>query len=188
MCKFFILGHCSKGVDCNFAHSKEELKALPDLKCTKVCKTLIQKGFCDVPGCTFAHSKDELRQITDGVRKFKSKICRFYTSDKGCSLGENCNFAHSSAELEAVIDQEAVIYQEAVIDQESEAHVQQRLFRPPPGLENENVLCTNLLDQLAQIRYVHLMPKDFAPVAMEVPSTRLGAYVMPRLISKISEE
>ena len=69
-----------------FAHQKGELRALPDLTCTKLCKTLIQTGTlckflgcsrnihhlaelrghnpagtCDDAKCTYAHSKDELR-------------------------------------------------------------------------------------------------------------------------------
>eukprot|EP00434_Breviolum_minutum_P040991 symbB.v1.2.036447.t1/scaffold5141.1/size55293/7 len=37
MCKFHILGACTKGSSCKFAHQKEELQELPDLACTKLC-------------------------------------------------------------------------------------------------------------------------------------------------------
>lgn len=61
MCKFEIVGMCSKGTQCSFAHSAHELNALPDLRCTQLCKTLIQNGACYNPDCLYAHNKEELR-------------------------------------------------------------------------------------------------------------------------------
>jgi hypothetical protein len=61
MCKFHILNLCSKGTQCPFAHNKAELSPLPDLSCTKLCKTLLKTGRCDIPGCKYAHSGSELR-------------------------------------------------------------------------------------------------------------------------------
>lgn len=63
MCKFFILGCCSRGEQCHFAHDKGELQALPDLHRTKLCKTLINTGNCDNPSCKYAHSSEELRVV-----------------------------------------------------------------------------------------------------------------------------
>jgi hypothetical protein len=63
MCKFHIMGQCAKGEKCLFAHSQEELNALPDLRCTKLCRTLLKTGRCDAIDCTYAHSKEELRQM-----------------------------------------------------------------------------------------------------------------------------
>jgi len=37
------------------------MKALPDLTCTKVCKTLIKTGRCDDIHCKYAHSHEQLR-------------------------------------------------------------------------------------------------------------------------------
>jgi len=61
MCKFHILGCCSRGNDCNFAHDPGDMNPLPDLTRTKLCKTLINTGSCDDPECKYAHNKDELR-------------------------------------------------------------------------------------------------------------------------------
>merc|ERR1719421_2477221 len=44
MCKFHLVGICTKGSACVFAHNREELNALPDLSRTKLCKTLINTG------------------------------------------------------------------------------------------------------------------------------------------------
>lgn len=70
MCKFHILGMCSKGSACRFAHHKDELTALPDLSRTKLCKTLIATGSCEDPNCRYAHNKEELRQLPEGVLLF----------------------------------------------------------------------------------------------------------------------
>lgn len=63
MCKFHILGVCSKGQTCRFAHDRSELQALPDLQRTKLCKTLISTGECTNPACRYAHNKEELRPL-----------------------------------------------------------------------------------------------------------------------------
>jgi hypothetical protein len=61
LCKFHILGMCMKGTACGFAHAPEEMRSLPDLSCTKFCKSLINTGVCDDPQCKYAHNKEELR-------------------------------------------------------------------------------------------------------------------------------
>jgi len=63
MCKFFILNCCSRGDQCQFAHSKDQLAQLPDLFRTKLCRTLINTGVCNETDCRYAHSKDELRNV-----------------------------------------------------------------------------------------------------------------------------
>lgn len=63
MCKFHILGVCTKGDNCRFAHDRLELQALPDLQRTKLCKTLIATGECNNPACRYAHNKEELRPL-----------------------------------------------------------------------------------------------------------------------------
>jgi len=75
MCKFFILGACTKGASCHFAHAKEDLKNLPDLARTKLCKNLINTGSCDDPECTYAHTKEELRPapVPDAIPKRQQK-------------------------------------------------------------------------------------------------------------------
>mmetsp|Transcript_43761 Transcript_43761/g.136877 ORF Transcript_43761/g.136877 Transcript_43761/m.136877 type:complete len:409 (-) Transcript_43761:31-1257(-) len=64
MCRFNILGICTKGPECPYAHAREELKPPPDLYRTKVCKNLIGTGRCEDPDCRYAHSKDQLRTTT----------------------------------------------------------------------------------------------------------------------------
>jgi len=70
MCKFHILGMCSKGAGCRFAHHKDELHPLPDLSRTKLCKTLIATGSCEDPDCRYAHNREELRALPEGVSLF----------------------------------------------------------------------------------------------------------------------
>jgi len=95
MCKFHLIGICMKGDQCQFAHEKYDLKDLPDLTCTKLCKALIQTGVCPDANCSYAHSKDELRATS---AFHKTKMCRF--SQIGhCALGAKCNFAHSNEEV-----------------------------------------------------------------------------------------
>lgn len=94
MCKFNLLGTCSMGSNCGFAHSEEELKPLPDLWRTSLCPVLFQTGQCNAKNCTYAHSKDEL--VTGSCHK--TKFCRFEQLGK-CNLGNKCQFAHSADEL-----------------------------------------------------------------------------------------
>eukprot|EP00419_Tripos_fusus_P066845 CAMPEP_0172932300 /NCGR_PEP_ID=MMETSP1075-20121228/219931_1 /TAXON_ID=2916 /ORGANISM="Ceratium fusus, Strain PA161109" /LENGTH=600 /DNA_ID=CAMNT_0013793627 /DNA_START=42 /DNA_END=1845 /DNA_ORIENTATION=+ len=61
MCRFHLLGMCSKGVSCPFAHESAEMNPKPDLYKTKLCKTLIKTGKCEDTDCTYAHNKEELR-------------------------------------------------------------------------------------------------------------------------------
>jgi len=92
MCKFEIRGLCSKGTQCLYAHSAEELKPLPDFRCTKICSVMVQTGSCNNSGCTFAHSRDELRT--------KTKICRFFIETGSCKLESQCHFAHLPREAQ----------------------------------------------------------------------------------------
>jgi len=95
MCKFHIIGACSKGPACPFAHSKAEMRPLPDLTCTKLCKALIETGVCNDKNCSYAHNKVELRTTST---YHKTKLCRFSLMGH-CALGSKCNFAHTADEL-----------------------------------------------------------------------------------------
>jgi hypothetical protein len=99
MCKFEIFGVCAKGTECPFAHGKEEMKPLPDLRRTKICKELIQTGTCSTEGCLFAHTKEELRGVATHVSAFKTKLCSFFKDRGYCAVGSKCNFAHYEEEL-----------------------------------------------------------------------------------------
>jgi len=61
LCKFELLGMCSKGPECPFAHGQEEVRPLPDLRKTKLCAVMMRTGRCMKEDCTFAHTKEELR-------------------------------------------------------------------------------------------------------------------------------
>jgi len=65
MCKFHLLGACSRGSFCAFAHTQDELESLPDLSCTKMCRALAGGGFCRDPACRYAHSAEELRGLSE---------------------------------------------------------------------------------------------------------------------------
>lgn len=66
------MGICAKGPDCPFAHGSTELKPLPDLRCTRLCKELLSTGECADQNCTYAHSREQLRRAfstkAEGVR------------------------------------------------------------------------------------------------------------------------
>jgi len=63
LCKFHLSGQCDKGGECRFAHSPDELQAVPDLSCTKVCPRFMRLGFCSDSKCKYAHERSELRVI-----------------------------------------------------------------------------------------------------------------------------
>jgi hypothetical protein len=98
MCKFFPVGKCTKGVQCPFAHDVLDLREQPDLRKTKLCKTMLKTGECKDENCSYAHSKSELRTTPALAPKTKTKFCRNLKFGV-CSHGSKCNFAHSPAEL-----------------------------------------------------------------------------------------
>lgn len=57
MCSFFMLGQCTRGDVCRYAHNAEELQRVPDVFRTKFCPTLAESGSCNDERCRFAHSK-----------------------------------------------------------------------------------------------------------------------------------
>jgi len=65
MCRFELLGICAKGLQCPFAHGNTELRALPDLRNTKLCRELLQTGECNNRNCTYAHNREELRSTLE---------------------------------------------------------------------------------------------------------------------------
>jgi len=69
LCDFHREGRCRYGSGCAFAHSEEELKTLPDLRKTRICRAFTQ-GKCRDPDCKFAHGQEELRQ-TDAAKKLE---------------------------------------------------------------------------------------------------------------------
>jgi len=60
LCAFHILGRCSRGMRCTFAHTQENLAAPPDLRCTRPCRYFSARGGCRKgAACSFAHKKEE---------------------------------------------------------------------------------------------------------------------------------
>jgi hypothetical protein len=95
MCRFFILGKCAKGLQCPYAHDKRDLRDMPDLRCTKICNTLIQTGECNNKNCAYAHNHKELRSTAFQ----KTKLCRNLQFGR-CPRGDKCNFAHSTTDIQ----------------------------------------------------------------------------------------
>jgi len=60
LCDFHKEGRCKYGAACVFAHSSEELKDMPDLRKTRICKAFTQEN-CSNLDCKFAHGAEELR-------------------------------------------------------------------------------------------------------------------------------
>lgn len=61
LCRYYPAGLCGPGEECFFAHGPDELLPVPDLRCTKLCPTVLSGGDCTVEGCVYAHSESELR-------------------------------------------------------------------------------------------------------------------------------
>eukprot|EP00931_Biecheleriopsis_adriatica_P089195 TRINITY_DN63362_c0_g1_i1.p1 TRINITY_DN63362_c0_g1~~TRINITY_DN63362_c0_g1_i1.p1 ORF type:complete len:656 (+),score=179.75 TRINITY_DN63362_c0_g1_i1:58-2025(+) len=89
MCKFFILGACSKGASCKFAHRKEDLQSLPDLACTKLCKTLISTGACDDPNCRYAHNREELKHMPGITSNLLAQLDECEAAEIAAAAGAN---------------------------------------------------------------------------------------------------
>ncbi|PHJ18798.1 zinc finger protein zfp1 [Cystoisospora suis] len=105
--KIQATGVCSKRDQCSFAHSKDELRPPPDLRCTKWCRRFFQGQVCDDPKCLYAHSKEDLRCNSDQLLTFKTAMCKFHARGL-CVSGESCRFAHSLSELRSAVPSDVV--------------------------------------------------------------------------------
>eukprot|EP00931_Biecheleriopsis_adriatica_P065918 TRINITY_DN4036_c0_g1_i1.p1 TRINITY_DN4036_c0_g1~~TRINITY_DN4036_c0_g1_i1.p1 ORF type:complete len:450 (+),score=55.71 TRINITY_DN4036_c0_g1_i1:78-1427(+) len=63
MCKFFLQGACDRGASCSYAHSSQELRPAPDLRCTQICQKMLTEGKCKDPECRFAHDLAGLKRF-----------------------------------------------------------------------------------------------------------------------------
>eukprot|EP00933_Yihiella_yeosuensis_P081171 TRINITY_DN94726_c0_g1_i1.p1 TRINITY_DN94726_c0_g1~~TRINITY_DN94726_c0_g1_i1.p1 ORF type:complete len:353 (+),score=63.85 TRINITY_DN94726_c0_g1_i1:35-1093(+) len=62
MCTFHMAGNCARGDLCDFAHGDDDVKPLPNLWKTKLCKSFMRTGSCpNLDECTYAHSHAEQR-------------------------------------------------------------------------------------------------------------------------------
>jgi len=60
---------CTRGADCTFAHSADELQPLPNLYKTKMCFDMAKNKQCQDPNCPYAHTRNELRNVVYESRK-----------------------------------------------------------------------------------------------------------------------
>eukprot|EP00931_Biecheleriopsis_adriatica_P094520 TRINITY_DN6815_c0_g1_i2.p1 TRINITY_DN6815_c0_g1~~TRINITY_DN6815_c0_g1_i2.p1 ORF type:complete len:191 (-),score=44.44 TRINITY_DN6815_c0_g1_i2:205-777(-) len=132
MCKFHAEGKCLRGESCSFAHGLEDVRAAPDLRCTRMCRAFKKLGVCTDPSCRFAHSKKELRALPN------AKLTHTTAQRKGGTPS-------GTSEEPTMMD---------VVKCQLEARLNQQLqqwmkmggvLRPPPGLEAECPLVSMFL-------------------------------------------
>eukprot|EP00920_Eleutheroschizon_duboscqi_P030130 GHVT01073037.1.p1 GENE.GHVT01073037.1~~GHVT01073037.1.p1 ORF type:complete len:389 (+),score=70.81 GHVT01073037.1:388-1554(+) len=93
-CVFFSRGRCTRGSNCSFAHSSDELRQLPDLRKTKLCHSFTN-GTCELgDACGYAHGMAELRTFPG-----RKGLCRLFREGK-CNHGDRCKYAHTLDALE----------------------------------------------------------------------------------------
>mmetsp|Transcript_8061 Transcript_8061/g.14502 ORF Transcript_8061/g.14502 Transcript_8061/m.14502 type:complete len:162 (-) Transcript_8061:88-573(-) len=83
MCPSMVLGSCPEGCDCPFAHDEAEMRAKPDLSCTKLCPTWSSGEVCVNPRCRHAHSMEELRPHTSSCSAADQR-----SSEEGTSMDD----------------------------------------------------------------------------------------------------
>jgi len=63
MCKSAMIGMCTRGEGCTYAHGPQELQPLPKMYKTKMCRALSRNKECHDPSCQYAHTKSQLRNV-----------------------------------------------------------------------------------------------------------------------------
>eukprot|EP00747_Dinoflagellata_sp_TGD_P168414 gnl/TRDRNA2_/TRDRNA2_194728_c0_seq1.p1 gnl/TRDRNA2_/TRDRNA2_194728_c0~~gnl/TRDRNA2_/TRDRNA2_194728_c0_seq1.p1 ORF type:complete len:365 (-),score=71.56 gnl/TRDRNA2_/TRDRNA2_194728_c0_seq1:45-1139(-) len=81
MCTFFAKGMCTRGVQCTFAHSPDELKA-------------------PAPGAGKATGKGKF-SMPGANSGYKTRLCMNWEQMGSCPRGATCTFAHGAQELQA---------------------------------------------------------------------------------------
>ncbi|SBT37212.1 hypothetical protein, conserved [Plasmodium ovale wallikeri] len=97
LCPLHMENRCKEGNNCDYAHSIEDLRSIPDLKRTKLCYKLLKGEKCFNKKCNYAHNQDELKSAQN-LFAYKSSMCKF-VANKTCLNGSTCRFAHSIDEL-----------------------------------------------------------------------------------------
>jgi len=118
---------CKHKARCLYAHNVDELRVLDEtgmaLDATRYPLFKTAMCFC-FPHCSmgdlcqFAHSKEELRVVTlpivlsevgdtagaakSGNVRYKSHLCKTFMKEGWCCYGDDCSFAHGSAELRPI--------------------------------------------------------------------------------------
>eukprot|EP00929_Paragymnodinium_shiwhaense_P114817 TRINITY_DN83339_c0_g1_i1.p1 TRINITY_DN83339_c0_g1~~TRINITY_DN83339_c0_g1_i1.p1 ORF type:complete len:830 (+),score=148.64 TRINITY_DN83339_c0_g1_i1:147-2636(+) len=68
-CKFYERGVCTRGDECQFAHTEEDLHPQSFYR-TRLCRKLVTTGRCDdIANCGYAHSREELRVPADSLEE-----------------------------------------------------------------------------------------------------------------------
>lgn len=150
MCKFHILGICSKGGTCQFAHNKEEMNPLPDLYRTKLCKTLINTGACPDVLCTYAHNKEQLRMAS-------------MASTAAKPLGAIC-----LARWERLQQQQVHWQQQQLQPQQQPQHQQQEQWElPQPQQQCPRVQPQPLVEAHARMPLHYSQPQEHLPLQQQ---------------------
>ncbi|CRG93942.1 zinc finger protein, putative [Plasmodium gallinaceum] len=97
LCPLHMENRCKEGNNCDYAHSIEDLRSIPDLKRTKLCYKLLKGEKCFNKKCNYAHNQDELKSAQN-LFAYKSSMCKFVANNT-CLNGSTCRFAHSIDEL-----------------------------------------------------------------------------------------
>ncbi|KJP87273.1 hypothetical protein AK88_03070 [Plasmodium fragile] len=97
LCPLHMENRCKEGSNCDYAHSIEDLRSIPDLKRTKLCYKLLKGEKCFNKKCNYAHNQEELKSAQN-LFAYKSSMCKF-VANKTCLNGSTCRFAHSIDEL-----------------------------------------------------------------------------------------
>jgi len=70
LCKFNLLGICTRGASCMFAHGTNDLEEQPDYSKTRLCADFTAFGKCtNGDNCSFAHGKHDLKLRSDAMPK-----------------------------------------------------------------------------------------------------------------------
>ena len=101
LCKYDVMGFCTKGRTCNYAHGASELANMtPPTPLSSTANAGMQTA---TGGCTSLPWDSDARAAVFPVmpkKKFhKTKICSFFVAGC-CKKGSRCNFAHCTNELQ----------------------------------------------------------------------------------------
>eukprot|EP01066_Platyproteum_vivax_P001632 Platyproteum_vivax@DN1207_c0_g1_i2.p1 len=123
LCPAFQKGCCFNGDGCQYAHSLDELRPMPDLSKTRLCESLLKGTMCEAgPGCPFAHSLEE-RRVDPLIHK--KKLCGSISRGVPCIWGDKCQFVHSDPTQQSLL---------AIRESSSDKKVAGYRSRRPPAL------------------------------------------------------
>jgi hypothetical protein len=122
LCHFYAAGCCKKTPNCPFAHGLEELKQLPDLRKTSICKSWRTHG-CSLSAelCPFAHGKDDLCRA-DGFYGRKSAVALPKRSSR--EVSKDIKFVNSGSSLHTGNDSKKTLFRTSSISDNETADTQ----------------------------------------------------------------